>query len=154
MKFSIITMSHERLQWVQDGIALYETRLRKFAAMEHIVIKPNKAHKNLPLAERMKKDVEIFLHHVPKQSTVIVCDERSEQHTSKAFSQLLEKNFTHTPQVCFIIGPAYGLSPILRDQFATISLSKMTLQHEMVHLLLTEQLYRAMTILSNHPYHL
>lgn len=153
MKFSIVTMSYERLSWAQEGISLYTKRLSKYANLNHILIKPKKTFKKLSVSERKEKDIEIFLTHIPDQAKVLICDAQGTQYGSEAFSQFLEKEFLHTPHICFIIGPAYGLSPTLLQKFPKISFSKMTLQHEMIDLLLCEQLYRALTITHNHPYH-
>lgn len=152
MKLTIITLSYGGFKWASEGIELYEKRLKGFLKFDCINIPPNKA-KSDPISVLQEKDHQSIIKHLPKQSFVYVCDERGKQYTSLELKTLLEKSYGQYPHLVFILGPAYGLSSSLRSQYPKIAFSKMTLQHEIAQLVLTEQLYRAMTLLNNHPYH-
>lgn len=153
MKFTVISMSQGGLKPVGEAIAEYEKRIKLYAKIECINIIPKKA-KNIPVDVLRESDQALILKHIPKQSLVFLCDENGPTYTSKAFAAHMEKSFLQTSHVTLVLGPAYGLSRALLKNHQTISLSSMTLQHEIAHLVLIEQLYRALTILHNHPYHI
>lgn len=86
-------------------------------------------------------------------SFVIALDEKGKEFTSQGFAEFIEKQI-HFKELVFLIGGAYGLSDAVRNKAGMlVSLSKMTMPHKMVRLFLCEQLYRAHTINSGHPYH-
>jgi len=104
-----------------------------------------------------KKDLEakLILKNINKSSKVIILDENGKQHKSKEFATLLN-NFAINgdSNITFVIGGADGLSDeILKMSNNKISFSKMTFPHLMVRVMLAEQLYRAVLIINNHPYH-
>lgn len=84
----------------------------------------------------------------------VALDERGREHTSAGLAQWLEAQRRVGRDLCFIIGGADGLAePVLQRCSQRLSLSKLTLPHALVRVLLAEQLYRASSILANHPYH-
>ncbi len=94
-----------------------------------------------------------MLKAVPKGAFVVALDEHGDQWTSKQLSRQLEQWQEHQ-QVCLLIGGADGLSDDCRTLAdRTWSLSKLTLPHGMVRVLLCEQIYRGWTLLQGHPYH-
>ncbi|MCP8351777.1 23S rRNA (pseudouridine(1915)-N(3))-methyltransferase RlmH [Candidatus Synchoanobacter obligatus] len=151
MSLTIITCSHQGFSWAREAISLYEKRIARFEKIQSIVIKPHKVQR--PIAEMMLLDIAQIESKIPKQSTVYLCHERGKHYTSNAFSELLQKDKITAPNITFVIGPAYGLSPDILEKYRQISLSHMTLQHEMAHMLLCEQIYRSITLALNHPYH-
>ena len=92
---------------------------------------------------------------IAPQDYVVLLDEHGREFTSREFATYIERKMqTVAKQLVFIIGGPYGFSPeVTARANDKISLSKMTFSHEMVRLFLTEQLYRAMTIINNEPYH-
>ena len=92
---------------------------------------------------------------VSPDSILISMDERGEEMTSEAFSKFIETHMIHgTRYIYFMIGGAAGLDPELMEQSQKrLSLSKMTLPHEMARTILFEQIYRAFTIIRGEPYH-
>ena len=91
---------------------------------------------------------------VSKQSFVICCDEKGKRYSSKAFANYINHGFHHASHIFFMIGPANGFAPDIIQKDHLLMLSDMTLQHEHVQLILLEQIYRAFTLLNNHPYHI
>jgi 23S rRNA (pseudouridine1915-N3)-methyltransferase len=85
----------------------------------------------------------------------VVLDERGEQMSSPELAAFLSKNRDQgTQDLVFAIGGAYGFTDVFRDQaFKAISLSRMTLTHQMVRIFLLEQIYRGFTIMNGEPYH-
>ena len=92
---------------------------------------------------------------IAPQDYVVLLDEHGREFTSREFAAYIERKMqTVAKQLVFIIGGPYGFSPeVTARANDKISLSKMTFSHEMVRLFFTEQLYRAMTIINNEPYH-
>ncbi len=85
---------------------------------------------------------------------LVVCDERGDAMTSEAFARYLQAARERARDVAFVIGGAYGLAPVLRDRASKrLALASWTLPHEMARLVLSEQLYRAGTIVRGEPYH-
>lgn len=112
------------------------------------------SQKNNPL-ERKKEEAEKIISFLKLHDFIVFFDEKGKNYSSKEFSDLLEKKKnTGKKSSLFIIGGADGFSKDLYSKMETIiSFGKMTFPHQLVRILLAEQLYRAMTILGNHPYH-
>ena len=111
--------------------------------------------RNLPAEKLKEREAELLCSLVPDSAVKIVLDEHGKQYDSVAFSQMLS-NFQEDGRanIGFFIGGAYGHGIALKKQAdITISLGKMTWPHVMVRTMLAEQIYRAYTISSGHPYH-
>lgn len=96
----------------------------------------------------------IIKQNIIKNSTIITLDPRGKMMSSEKFAQLIQKNFEEARNITFIIGGAYGLAKnLIQEADLVLSLSDMTMPHLLAKLILIEQIYRAQTILENHPYH-
>ncbi|AXP09530.1 23S rRNA (pseudouridine(1915)-N(3))-methyltransferase RlmH [Campylobacter hepaticus] len=128
----------------------YSKLISKYATLKqiHIFNKKISSAQNLGILEAKKSYEEAFIPH--KKGYCIVLDEKGKNLTSIEFAKLIQnKN-----ELSFFIGGAYGL----REEFTQsldfkLSLSKLTLAHQFVKILLLEQIYRAFCINNNHPYH-
>ena len=102
-----------------------------------------------------KEEGKKLLSKIKKEDLVILLDEKGKSFTSNSFSKKIEQHMiSSTHRIVFVIGGAYGFSEILYQQFPNkIRLSEMTFSHQMIRLFFCEQLYRAFTIINNHPYH-
>ena len=98
---------------------------------------------------------KLLLKSLDKKTFVILLDERGERFSSVQFARILEKKMVEgNKDLVFIIGGAFGVSEeIYRRADRVISLSSMTFSHQVVRILLMEQLYRALTIIHGEPYH-
>ncbi len=96
-----------------------------------------------------------ILHEIPDSAFVIALDERGKNLSSREFASLIEKQKdTGRREICFLIGGADGHSDSLRDRADfLLSFSKLTWPHKLCRLMASEQIYRAITILGNSPYH-
>jgi 23S rRNA (pseudouridine1915-N3)-methyltransferase len=112
---------------------------------------------NKKLSEDQQKTVEgnTILNSLDKSDYLVLLDEHRKEFTSVEFSKCIEKKMsTVSKRLVFIVGGPYGFSQDVKNRAnEKISLSKMTFSHEMIRLIFTEQLYRAMTIINNEPYH-
>ena len=96
-----------------------------------------------------------LLKKLESSDYVVLLDEHGKEFTSMEFSRYIEKKTHNVPKrLAFVVGGPYGFSEDVKQRAnEKISLSKMTFSHEMVRLFFVEQIYRAMTILNNEPYH-
>jgi len=145
MKLCIIAVSHKMPQWVDEAIQDYVKRMPKDAS---ILIKELKPEIN-PAKEALK-----ILECIPKNSYVIGLDERGRDLSSVNMSEQFSGWQHMGKDIYLVIGGADGLDHAFKNGCQALwRLSSLTLPHALARLLLVEQLYRAWTILQNHPYH-
>jgi 23S rRNA (pseudouridine1915-N3)-methyltransferase len=104
----------------------------------------------------LKKELEAkkILSSINKNSFVIALDENGQSYNSCTFSNFLEQTMMHQSEIIFLIGGADGLSKdILEKCSKVISLSNLTFPHQLVKVLIIEQIYRGFSIINNLPYH-
>ena len=111
--------------------------------------------RNLPDPKRIEAEGEMLLAHVPPGSRIVALDEHGKTTTSRAFATVLSAwRDEAVPAVCFLIGGADGHSQaVLRRAGMILSFGKLTWPHMLARAMLAEQIYRAQTILTGHPYH-
>lgn len=133
----------------------YQNRLKHYLSFEVVVIPDIKNAKSLTFDQQKEKEGELLLQKFEMTDEIILLDERGKQYTSVQFSNLMgDKMLYSSKNVTFVIGGPYGFSEkVYQRAQGLISLSSMTFSHQMIRLLFVEQLYRAMTIIKNEPYH-
>ena len=147
MKIKIISVVNKLDSWLQEGIKNYLNNFPKYTKIEWIEIKPEK---KLSSSENKKKEEAIRIKPHIKESPYICLDEHGASLTSVNFSTRLNNWLQNFPTIIFVIGGADGIDKNLLDEsLENISLSKMTLPHQTVKLILIEQLFRAFAILNN-----
>lgn len=155
MKISLLVIGKTDAGYFSQGIQEYENRLKHYLPFEMQVIPDIKNVKNLSEEQQKGKEGELILKNLLAGDYLVLLDERGKDFSSLQFASYIEKK-THTinKRLIFVIGGPYGFSKAVYDKAAEkISLSKMTFSHQMIRLVFVEQLYRAMTILNNEPYH-
>ena len=152
MKFRVLWLGKTREPWIKTGVAEYATRIGRYLPL---VLDELKDEKDATQEEGRRREGERMLKLVPPQTVLVVLDERGEQLNSRQFAEFIGKQRdSGIPEVAFAIGGAYGFSDDVRKRAGKVlSLSAMTFTHQMVRPFLLEQIYRAMTILNNEPYH-
>jgi 23S rRNA (pseudouridine1915-N3)-methyltransferase len=143
----------------QDNIAqlidVYRKRVNFYISFELGIVLDAKNTKKLSEKEQKIQEGNNLMKALQASDYVVLLDDKGKQFSSIEFSQFIEKK-THSvsKRLVFIVGGPYGFSEeIYALANEKISLSKMTFTHQMVRLVFAEQLYRAMTILNNEPYH-
>ena len=138
-----------------EAIAEYEGRARRYFTFEAAEVKEEPFRRAGDAARVRDEEGKRLLTRVPAGAEVVALHETGKQWTSEQLSRWLEELAVRgSPGAAFVIGGAYGLSDeILRTARHQLSLSAMTLPHELARLVLTEQLYRAGTIARGEPYH-
>ena len=151
MKIKIVSINNPHDQWVYDEIKKFIKKIGHDFKIELIEIKPDKKAPN-PI---QKKKAEAQSADKYIQNTFLIClDEQGDSFDSINFSKKLLDLFGHHPDITFLIGGADGLDDqVLAESNLTLSLSKMTLPHQLAKIVLIEQIYRAISISKNHPYH-
>jgi 23S rRNA (pseudouridine1915-N3)-methyltransferase len=154
MRLKLIALGHNQPRWVVDGTDEYVKRFPAEWPFELTELKPEKRAANRSTESILAIEADRIRTQIPKQSRLIVLDERGEQLTTRALSELLQTWARDTASATFVIGSADGLDATLKAAAASrIGLSKLTLPHGMARVLLIEQLYRSVSLLAGHPYH-
>jgi 23S rRNA (pseudouridine1915-N3)-methyltransferase len=153
VKLRIVALGHRMPAWVATGYGEYAKRLPREFELELVELKPasrdtGKAAAQLLAAEALR------IRAACASYTVVALDERGNAWTTRELAQRLQTWRDSARDVAFIIGSADGLDNALKqDASAILSLSALTLPHGLARIILVEQLYRAVSVLSGHPYH-
>jgi 23S rRNA (pseudouridine1915-N3)-methyltransferase len=133
----------------------YSKRLNFYLRFEFEVIPDLKNSKSLSEVLQKEKEGELILKNIGTSDELILLDERGKSYSSMEFSDYLQKKMNSgLKQLIFVIGGPYGFSDeVYARANGKLSISKMTFSHQMIRPFFIEQLYRAMTILRNEPYH-
>lgn len=155
MKVTLLVIGKTDKKFVQEGTEIYAKRLFHYIPFELKVIPDIKNNKNLTHEQQKEKEGTLILNYITPGDELILLDEHGKQFSSVDFSDWIEKKMiSGRKHLVFVIGGPYGFSQAVFERGnAKISLSKMTFSHQMVRMIFTEQLYRAMTILKGEPYH-
>lgn len=150
MSIRILAVGKKHEKWVADGIYRYERRLRKpFDASWQLL--PHSAREGD--AARLEES-ERILQKVDRDAFLVLLDERGQNVDSPALAARLQGAFDAGKQVIVVIGGAYGVDDAVRARANFVwSLSKLVFPHQLVRLILAEQLYRAQEIAGGRPYH-
>lgn len=132
----------------------YQQRLKHYIPFEFVVIPELRNAKNMTLDFIKQTEGELILRAVTPATDLILLDEHGKEFRSIEFANYLQKKMSAGRDIVFVVGGAFGFSQQVYDRAnGKVSLSQMTFSHQMIRLLFTEQLYRAMTILRGEPYH-
>ncbi len=158
MKITILAVGRLKEKYLREAAAEYEKRLTPFAKLEFIEIPEERMPENFSEGEKEKtlvREGERLLARVPGGSELIVLDVAGKELSSEELSAKMgEWMLAGTSHITFLIGGAFGLSPEVRKAAKLrLSMSRMTFTHQMVRVLLTEQIYRAFKILRGEKYH-
>ena len=155
MKIQLTVIGKTNQDFIQKGLDEFLNRLKHYMPFELDIIPDIKNAKNLSQEQQKEKEGELILKNIQAGDYVILLDEKGKEFSSLQFAGYMEKKKnTVNKKLVFIIGGAYGFSKKIHEIASEkISLSKMTFSHQMIRLIFVEQLYRAMTILNNEPYH-
>ena len=154
MKLFIVAVGNKLPEWISRGFIEYSKRMPREATVVLVEVKPEPRTTGKTVAQIMEAEAQRIEAALSKDVTRIVLDERGAALTTKQLSQKMRDWLGGGRDVAFIIGGADGLHQSLRDSAQQLlALSALTLPHGMVRVLLAEQLYRAYSLLHNHPYH-
>ena len=155
MKIALIVIGKTDAGYFVEAIKEYTNRLVHYIPFEMVVLPDIKNAKNLSENQQKEKEGELILKALQGGDYLVLLDEKGKDFTSVQFASYIEKKMhTVSKRLVFVVGGPYGFSEaIYKTASEKISLSKMTFSHQMIRLIFVEQIYRAMTILNNEPYH-
>lgn len=159
VKLRIIAVGKDKDRWISDGVAHYTKLLKRYAAVEIVTVSSPKSAASLPPAQLKKKEGERLIKSLSgKGGTVGVSaalTDTGKKIDTPGFTRWLDKTVARSGgTINFIIGGAHGLDEsVLSSADHVISLSPLTFSHQLVRLILLEQLYRAFSIVHNTAYH-
>lgn len=155
MKISFWSVGKNNEPYVKEGVEDFTRRISRYFKAEWNIIPMPKNSGVLPELELKKKEGEVILQLLGKDDYLIALEERGKQISSEGLSELIQSRANEsTKQIVFLIGGAYGLDDaVLKRANYKWSLSQLVFPHQLVRLILAEQVYRACTILKNEKYH-
>ncbi|PWU03221.1 MAG: 23S rRNA (pseudouridine(1915)-N(3))-methyltransferase RlmH [Bacteroidetes bacterium] len=155
MKIQIWTIGKEDEVYIKAGVEDFTKRISRYFGAEWIIIPPPKNSNKLPIAEAKKKEGEMISSMLKKDDYLVVLDEKGKTMTSQKLANFIQSRANESvKQLVFLIGGAYGIDgEVLRRANYCLSLSEFTFPHQLVRLILAEQIYRACTIIRKEKYH-
>lgn len=158
MKITVITVGKIKEKYLKDAIAEYSKRLSKYCKLEIIEVAdektPDGASKTVEMQIR-DKEGERILKHVKDDACVITLEIQGKQMTSEELADKIETlGVQGTSHIVFVIGGSIGLGEeVLKRSDYALSFSKMTFPHQLMRVILLEQVYRSYRIINREPYH-
>lgn len=155
MRITLLTVGKTNDLSFKNAISEYQKRLKFYISFDIEEIPSPKNTKNLTEDNQKQKEGELILKYLQPEDEVVLLDDKGAEYTSMQFASYIEKkSASGLKRLVFVVGGPYGFSQeVYQRANDKVSLSRMTFSHQMVRLVFTEQLYRAMTILRGEPYH-
>lgn len=154
MKITLIAVGHRMPDWVTSAWDDYAKRLPNDCAIELKEIKAEPRTTGKTTAQMMAAEAKRIQAAIPPHNTVIVLDERGKDLSTKKLAEMLDDWMSNQQDITLVIGGPDGIDADFKNSISQkIRLSSLTLPHPMVRVVLIEQIYRAWSILNNHPYH-
>ena len=155
MKISLWAIGKNHEPYIKEGTEEFTKRISRYFSIDWNIIPVPKNAAMLSEMDLKKKEAEVILQWLRPEDFLVALDERGKQLTSEGMASLIQTRTNEsTKNLVFLIGGAFGLDKrILSRANFTWSLSQLTFPHQLVRLILTEQIYRACTILRNEKYH-
>ena len=154
MKAVLVAVGERAPDWVASGFSEDRKRLSHWLPLALVEVAPGVRGKGRDAARATSDEGARVLAALPKQARVVCLDGRGKPHGSEQLAQRLEAWRQGGRDLAFLIGGPEGHAPeVLSAADESWSLGPMTLPHMLVRLVLAEQLYRACSLLANHPYH-
>lgn len=155
MRITLLTVGKTNDLSFKNAISEYQKRLKFYISFDIEEIPSLKNTKNLTEDNQKRMEGELILKSLQSDDMVVLLDDKGSEFTSKQFASYIEKkSASGLKRLVFVVGGPYGFSDeVYQRANDKVSLSRMTFSHQMVRLVFTEQLYRAMTIIQGEPYH-
>lgn len=158
MKITVLTVGKIKEKYLRDAITEYTKRLSHYCKLEIIEVADEKTPDNASEnAEEMirQKEAERLLKYIREDAYLITLEIGGKQLTSEEFSEKIEKlGIQGTSHIIFVIGGSIGIGKaVLEKSDYALSFSKMTFPHQLMRVILLEQIYRGYRIMSGEPYH-
>lgn len=150
MALTILAVGKKHEDWVADGIERYQKRLRAPFTVEWVLL----PHSRFDGDKARQEESQAILNRVKPNDSIILLDERGKSLNSPALTNELQRRLNNSENVVIVIGGAYGVTDELHNRAQFVwSLSPLVFPHQLVRLILAEQLYRAQQISAGGAYH-
>ena len=155
MKIWIWTLGKPHESYVKEGVEEFTKRISRYFPVEWRIIPPPKNGGKLPEIELKKAEADKILSLINTMDMLVVLDESGLEFTCERLAQFIQDRANeNTTNLIFLIGGAFGVDErVMKRADRCWSLSKLVFPHQLVRLILSEQLYRACTIIRNEKYH-
>lgn len=155
MKISFWSIGKSHESYVNKGIEEFTNRINNYMQADWLLIPTAKNAASLSQSELKKKEAELILSKLQKEDYLVLLDERGKQFTSIALANMIEARAkAASKKLVFLIGGAFGVDESIITRANIVwSLSPLVFPHQLVRLILAEQVYRAFTIIKNEKYH-
>lgn len=155
MEICVLSIGKISTNWILEGLNQFEPRINRYNKFSSIILPDVKNSKSLSKETLKEEEGRLIISQLNSSDHVVIMDEKGIEFTSRGYAEWIQKQMnTGKKRLVIVIGGPYGFS---KDVYARadskIALSLMTFTHEMAKLIVTEQIYRAMTILKGEPYH-
>jgi 23S rRNA (pseudouridine1915-N3)-methyltransferase len=155
MKIKLCSVGKGHENYVKEGIEDFSKRISKYYPVEWKIIPPARQTSNSLEGDIKKQEAQSILNLINKDDYLVLLDERGKQFSSPALATFIEQRANEsTRQLLFVIGGAFGVDESIFNRANHVwSLSPLVFPHQLVRLMLAEQIYRACTIIRNEKYH-
>ncbi len=158
MKITVIAVGSIKEKFYRDAIAEYEKRLSRYCKLKIVQVEDEKTPDKMSQAQEdavKKKEAERILKHVKEDACVIALAIRAKMYDSEAFAEEIERlGIQGSSHIQFLIGGSLGLHQDVLDRAdQTMSFSTLTFPHQLMRVILLEQIYRGFRIINGEPYH-
>jgi 23S rRNA (pseudouridine1915-N3)-methyltransferase len=153
MRLLVVAVGARMPGWIDEAFGEYARRMPRSLRIELIEIRPEPRASGKSAEQLMQAEAVRIERAVPRGALRVALDERGSEMTTTELARWLDVRRRDGSDIAFLIGGADGLAPEAKRGAETLRLSALTLPHGLARVLLAEQLYRAASILENHPYH-
>ncbi len=154
MRLIIAAVGTRMPGWIETGYAEFAKRLPRDCPMDLLEVKAEPRSTGKTPAAMMAAEADRLRAALPARRHLVILDEHGDDVTTRQLSERMRKWMQEGDDVAFVIGGPDGLDPSFKGEAREkLRLSSLTLPHAMVRVLLAEALYRAWSLLNNHPYH-
>lgn len=153
LHITILSIGKTNEAYVRDGLDKYLKLLSKYCKPECVELPDVKNANKLPPDKLKEAEAALIESHLPDKAAVVFLDETGKSFNSEKFADYLTKKTLDASKLIFVIGGSYGLADSVKRRGEAISLSAMTFNHQMVRVILAEQIFRAFTIIKGTSYH-
>ena len=154
MKITFIQIDKTDQVFIEQGIAEYTKRIKRYHSFEIVTLVISKSIRSRSIPEQKKEEEKQLLNLLLKYDSVYLLDENGREYSSQQFALHLQQVLNSAKKnIAFVIGGPYGFSEEIKKLYPLISFSRFTFSHSMIRLLFCEQLYRAFTIIKGEKYH-
>ncbi|MBK8711731.1 MAG: 23S rRNA (pseudouridine(1915)-N(3))-methyltransferase RlmH [Niastella sp.] len=155
MKIQFWSLGKNHEAYVKEGIAMFTQRLNHYFTTDWKIIPQPKNVATLPAEEQKNKEAASILALLKKDDYLVLLDERGKMLNNESLAQLIQARANESVKtIVFLIGGAFGVNDaVLQRANFTWSLSPLVFPHQLIRLMLAEQIYRSCTILKNEKYH-